>query len=113
MGMVGIKLEIGNAAPGLCDDGLVSRPDASDSLKGAAQHQHALSLGPQPQPFGVPEWGTFYFAFKEGPPESVSSATPECVITERHDNGWPCKLIKQIVSPPSKSFLIRLKVNPR
>lgn len=33
-----MKLEIGSAALGLCDEGLVSRPDALDSdlLKGAA-----------------------------------------------------------------------------
>ena len=38
MGRVEMKLEIGSAALGLCDEGLVSRPDALDSdlLKRAA-----------------------------------------------------------------------------
>lgn len=62
-GTVGRKPEVGNAPLGLCVDGLLSRPDASDGLQGSRTgRQRAVGLGPQPRPVGIPEVDEFCFA---------------------------------------------------
>lgn len=67
MGTVGMKPEVGNAPLGLCVDGLLFRPDASDGLKGSRTgRQRAVGFGPQPRPVGIPEVDEFCFALGAG-----------------------------------------------
>lgn len=104
IGRVGLKLEIGNAAPGLCDEGLISRPDALDLLKGPASPPRALSLGPQPQPIVVPEAGRFCFAVEEGLPEFLSSGLQRVSLQKG-------MIMTHFMNLPSKYFFLTPRKN--
>lgn len=101
-----MKPEVGNATLGLCVDGLLSRPDASDGLKGSRTgRQHAVGLGPQPRPVGIPEVDEFCFALGGG--RFRSSGIHFLYFTVDHYrkacyHGGRCKLTKQIGFTPSK-----------
>lgn len=86
-----MKLEIGSAPLGLCDDGLGFRPDAWDCVFSASG----------PSPLRVPQVGSSALLSRGGgSSRSHFFWIPEYIITERHDNGWLCKLTKQIFFPP-------------
>lgn len=70
---------------GHCDDGLLSRPDASDELKGSGTSACSASV-PSPSPLEFLKW-TGSATFKGSIRESISSGIPEWIIPKRRDDG--------------------------
>lgn len=66
------------------------------------------------QPTGSSRGGQALLCFQRGSSRNHLFWSPECIITKRHDNGWLCKPVEQILFffNPKQIILLNLKWPP-
>lgn len=98
MGRVGVKLEIGSAPLGLCDDGLGFRPDAWDCVFSASG----------PSPLRVPQVGSSALLSRGGGlPEATSSGFLNISLPKGMIMAGFVNLPSKYFSPQAHNFSIK------